>query len=153
MKTKSHESKITTKIANHRKRPLKTTACGLMVTGSLFFGHWVSAQSLPQPGLTIASGSSNQIVITITNPVAANYEVWKTPVLGDTVDYPWIIAAVGTNGQSSYAVPRDIYPSEFYQVILDTNSVPLWEAAVPTNPSIGLLSIFISSPTNGALLQ
>jgi len=129
---------------------LGTVGGGLVVVATALT-TW--AQSLPQPGLTIAPGSSNQIVITITNPVAANYEVWKTPVLGDTVDYPWIIAAVGTNGQSSYAVPRDIYPSEFYQVILDTNSVPLWEAAVPTNPSIGLLSVFISSPTNGALLQ
>jgi hypothetical protein len=36
---------------------------------------------------------------------------------------------------------------------LDTNSVPLWELADPNNPGLGILSVTIDSPTNGAVLQ
>ena len=36
---------------------------------------------------------------------------------------------------------------------MDTNSIPLWEAADPNNPGTGILTVFIDSPTNGAVLQ
>jgi len=122
------------------------------LTLALLFGHRIGAQNLSQPVLNIATASSNQIVISITNAVMANYEVWTTPILGNPVDYPWTIAAVGTNGQSSFTVPANIYPSGFFQVILDTNAIPLWEAANPTNQSLGVLNVLIDSPTNGSTL-
>jgi hypothetical protein len=155
MNTKSNAPQTATGISKqrHRKRPVKTTAFGFALTAALLFGRWAWSQSLPQPVLTITPASSNQMLISITNPAPSNYEVWKTPVLGNTIDYPWTIAAVGTNGQSSYLVSMDIYPSEFYQVILDTNAIPLWEAANSTNQSLGILNVLIDSPTNGATLQ
>lgn len=134
-------------------RPFKTTAYGCALAVALFFGRWVWGQSLPQPVLTIAPAASNQLVISITNAVMANYEVWTTPVLGNTMDYPWTIAAVGTNGQSSFTVPVGVYTAGFFQAILDTNAIPLWEAANPTNQSLGILNVLIDSPTNGSVLQ
>jgi hypothetical protein len=32
------------------------------------------------------------------------------------------------------------------------DAIPLWKAADPNNPSAGVLSVFIDSPTNGAVL-
>jgi len=120
----------------------------------MLFGCWAWAQGLPQPVLTIAPVSTNAMLVTITNPVAGvSYEIWKTPILDNTVDYPWTMAAVGTNGTSSYLIVKDIYPEEFYQAILDTNAIPLWEAANPTNQTLGILNVIIDSPTNGVSLQ
>jgi hypothetical protein len=35
---------------------------------------------------------------------------------------------------------------------VDTNGVPLWEAADPNNPGAGILAVFIDSPANGGNL-
>ena len=104
------------------------------------------------PSLTIAPTGTNQFSITITNSIgSSDYDLLWTPVL-NSADYPWTWAAIGTPGQTNYLV-NGIYDTGFYRVILDTNSVPLWEAANPNNPSAGILTVFIDSPTNGALIQ
>jgi hypothetical protein len=155
MKTKLNlpHDKSETENTNHSQRRWKAAVYGFTLTVTLLFGRWALAQSLPQPVLVITSTSSNQMVISITNAVSANYEVWTTPVLGNTTDYPWTLAAVGTNGQSSFTVPTGPYPAGFFMALLDTNAIPLWEAADPNNPSLGILTITIDSPTNGMVLQ
>ncbi len=45
------------------------------------------------------------------------------------------------------------YQSGFFRTILDTNSVPLWEAADPNNPSAGILTVYIDSPANGSTIS
>jgi len=45
------------------------------------------------------------------------------------------------------------YPTGFFRAILDTNSIPLWEAADPNNPALGALSISIDTPTNSSTLH
>jgi hypothetical protein len=46
-----------------------------------------------------------------------------------------------------------LYQTGFYRAVIDTNSVPLWEAADPNNPGAGILAVFIDSPANGTVLQ
>ena len=146
--------KSETENTNHNQRRWKAAVYGFTLTVTLLFGRWALAQSLPQPVLAIAPTGTNQLLITITNGVGtANYELWSTPVLGNTTDYPWTVAAVGTNGQSSFTVPTGPYSAGFYMALLDTNAIPLWEAADPNNPSLGILAITIDSPTNGMVLQ
>jgi hypothetical protein len=41
------------------------------------------------------------------------------------------------------------YQTGFFRALIDTNSIPLWEAADPNNPSAGILTVFIDSPANG----
>jgi hypothetical protein len=114
----------------------------------------VLAQSVPQPVLAITSTSSNTMIISITNAVnSVNYDIYTTPVLDNDAGYPWTAAAIGTNGQSSFILPIGPYPAGFYRAVLDTNTVPIWEAADPNNPNAGILAVFIDSPTNGAVLQ
>jgi hypothetical protein len=133
--------------------PFRAMAYGAMAVMMTFTGRWVLAQSIPQPILAITSTSSNSMVITITNGVSlATYDIWTTPVLANQ-DYPWMVAAVGTTNQTNFTVEIGPYPVGFFQAVVDTNGIPLWEAADPNNPSAGILSVFIDSPTNGALLQ
>jgi hypothetical protein len=105
------------------------------------------------PVLTIAPLGTNQFSITITNGVSGgNYELGWTPFLADP-DYPWTTIAVGASGQTNFTLNMGVYQTGFFQALLDTNSVPLWEAADPNNPGAGILAVFIDSPTNGMVLQ
>lgn len=116
---------------------------------------WIGLTQSTPPVLTIAPTGTNALSITVTNAVTGtgSYEVWTTPILGDTVDYPWTGAAMGTNGQTNFVLNIPPYPAGFYQVILDTNAIPLWEAADPHNPSAGILNVWIDSPANGSTLN
>ncbi len=81
----------------------------------------------------------------------ATFDLQGTPLLANP-DYPWTWAAIGTPGQTNFVVTA-VYDSGFYRAILDTNSIPLWEAADPNNPSLGALSITIDTPINGSTLH
>ena len=120
--------------------------CGALVIAT-------AALSQTAPVLSIAPTGTNQLLITITNGVGtANYELWWTPVLDNTVDYPWTTVAVGTPGQTNFTVNIEPYPAGFYEAVWDTNSIPLWEAANPSNPGLGILALTIDNPTNNANL-
>ena len=119
-------------------------------------GGGVAMDGLTQNGvpyLTIASTGTNQLLITVFNNTGpANYELWWTPVLANPA-YPWTAVAVGATGQTNFTVSAAIYPTGFYQALQDTNSIPLWEAADPNNQAAGILTVFIDSPANGAVIQ
>jgi hypothetical protein len=105
------------------------------------------------PYLTITPTNSDQAMITVLNDTGpANYQIWWTPVLADPA-YPWTAIALGTNGQTNFTVSINVYPTGFYRAVWETNSVPLWQAADPSNPGAGILAVFIDSPANGAVLQ
>ena len=111
----------------------------------------VSAQTVPV--LTITSLGTNQFSVAITNSIGtATYDLLWTPELANP-DYPWTWAAPGTPGQTNYLLNMQGYDAAFFRTILDTNTIPLWEAANPNNPSLGILTVTIDSPTNGAALQ
>jgi hypothetical protein len=113
----------------------------------------LTALSQTAPVLTITPLGTNQFSITITNNIGtATYDLLWTPALANP-DYPWTWAAVGSPGQTNYQFNMGVYQTGFFQTILDTNSVPLWEAADPNNPGAGILSVFIDSPANGSLIQ
>lgn len=128
---------------------------GIISGGLLIVATALTAWAQTTPGLTIAPAGTNQLLLTITNAVTdvGSYEVWTTPVLGDEIDYPWIMAAAGTNGVTNFTVNIGPYDSGFFRAVLDTNSIPLWELADPNNPSSGIFTVTIDSPANGALLQ
>ena len=59
----------------------------------------------------------------------------------------------GVSGQTNFAVDMGQFATGFYCAILDTNNIPIWELADPNNPNSGILTVFIDSPTNGAIIQ
>jgi hypothetical protein len=105
------------------------------------------------PYLIIAPTGTNQLLITLTNTAPPmNYEVWWTPVLA-SAGYPWTVLAVGATNQTNFTVNVGPYQTGFYQAIWDTNAFPMWEAADPNNPLLGVLTVTIISPAQGQIIQ
>jgi hypothetical protein len=127
----------------------------LILTATVFGVLSVSAQTAPV--LVIAAAPTNQISISVTNAILTDsYEVWWTPVLGDTTGHPWTLAAPGSIGQTNFLLNKSQFSAVsnvFFMGLLDTNTPPLWENANPSNHGTNILKITIASPANGALLQ
>ena len=129
----------------------RTLARATIVAGFLF--GVLNGVSQNAPVLTVAPTGTNQILISITNGVStASYELWWTPMLANPA-YPWTTAAVGTTGQTNFTLSTAIYPAGFYEVVQDTNSIPLWQGADPHNQAAGILNVWIDNPTNGMTLN
>ena len=107
----------------------------------------------PQPVLTISAQTTN-ILVTITNGVSSlDYDIYWSPALaGPEVDWQALPPPSGP-GQTNFLVPLAGWPTAFFRAVFDTNSVPPWKEADPNNPALGVLAVFIDSPTNGTVLQ
>lgn len=113
--------------------------------------RFVSAQTAPV--LTIAPTGTNQLSITFTNNIGSlDYDLMWTPNLVNP-NFPWSFAAIGAPGETNFILDAPNSPTGFFRAVLDTNAVPLWEAANPANPSSGILQVYIYGPSNGAVLQ
>jgi hypothetical protein len=147
------ESAMTSTKSNHRHGPRLKVPAALLVLLLIMLGVRVAvAQSIPQPVLAITSMTTNQLVITITNGVDnAAYDLLTTSAL-ENPNYPWQRLTNGLIGQTNFTVTIGPEMTSFYQVVLDVNTVPAWEAADPNNPSAGVLEVFIDSPINGSNL-
>ena len=96
----------------------------VVVACFLFCAVQAGAQGTPYPALRIAVLGSNTLSLTITNGVgSASYEILWTPVLQDTVDYPWRQIAAGSPGQTNFTVNKGAYGSGFF----DADMVSSWE--------------------------
>jgi hypothetical protein len=131
-----------------------STLLGIFGSALAVVATALTVWSQTAPVLTVVPTGTNMLSITITNGISTgNYELWTTPILGDSVDYPWTVAAVGTNNQTSFTLPIGPYSAGFYRAVLDTNAIPLWETADPNNPAAGILTVVIDSPANGSVIQ
>jgi hypothetical protein len=126
------------------------TILGILGGAALVIATALTAWAQSAPVLTITPLGTNQFSISFTNN-GGTYDLQSTPVLANP-EYPWTWAAIGTNSQTNFLV-TGVYQTGFYRAILDTNSIPLWEAADPNNPALGALTITIDSPANGSLIQ
>lgn len=112
-------------------------------------------QSVPQPVLKIAATNTTNVVITVTNGVSyANYEVYARPIFDP--DYPWLLAAVGATGQTNFVTTIDSQTEFFFVGVgsdWDGDGIPNYMDANPTNASIGALTVTITTPANGAVVQ
>jgi len=129
------------------------TLLGIFGGGLVVVATALTVWSQTAPILTITSLGTNQFSINITNNIGtADYDLLWTPVLANP-DYPWTWAAIGTPGQTNFLLNMSVYQTGFFRALLDTNAIPLWEAADPNNPGTGILTVTIDSPANGAVLQ
>lgn len=112
-----------------------------------------SLAQVPPPTLSITPLGTNTYSITVGNSVAGtSYALQWTPIL-DSPDYPWTVATVGTNGQTNFFFNGEGYSMGFFMALVSTNGIPPWELADPNNPGLGILAVYIDSPTNGAVIQ
>ena len=144
-----------TKMAgNHelpKRKPIVIRA--LIVTVISLGACWCWSQSAPI--LTVTPVGTNQFSVTFTNSPPTTWDLQWTPALAGS-EYNWSWIKTGTYAQTNFTVSMDDVsgsPTAFFRTILDTNSIPLWEAADPNNPAAGILTVTIDSPTNGETIQ
>lgn len=126
---------------------------GILGVGAVLAAMALTAwsQTVP-PTLFIKPLGTNNFSVYTTNSIgSATYDLLSTPVLANA-DYPWTWAAIGSPGETNFLVSSP-YNTGFYRAILDTNAIPLWEAADLNNPSAGKLTVYIDNPANGAVIQ
>ncbi|HZI32126.1 MAG TPA: hypothetical protein VFF11_07280 [Candidatus Binatia bacterium] len=133
--------------------------CCLFARAFLVAGFFIcSAIGLAQitpPVLTVTPVGTNQFSVTFTNSPPTTWDLQWTPALNGS-DFNWGWLRTGTNSQTNFVFSMDDLsgsPTAFFRTILDTNSIPLWEAADPNNPGAGILTVIIDSPTNGETIQ
>lgn len=107
---------------------------------------------IPPPVLSITALGTNTYDITVGNSVPGTaYALDWIPVLGNP-NYSWT-TTLGTNGQTNFIFNGEGYSSGYFMALLNTNAIPPWELADPNNPSLGILTVTIDSPTNDAVIQ
>ena len=140
---------------NERSRPLLAGFIGGILLS--LAGVWtVLAQGVPDPALQIMLSGTN-LLLKVTNGVStANYEIYRTPVLGDPA-YPWILHLIGALGQTNFTASMGIDTVGFFKansgLDWDSDGSPNWADAQPSNPAVGTLSITIDSPANGSTVD
>ncbi|HTV42883.1 MAG TPA: hypothetical protein VMF08_20120 [Candidatus Sulfotelmatobacter sp.] len=133
------------------KKNINPSVAVILAVATVIVAFGTLAQ-IPPPVLTIKPLGTNVYAIAVANGVpATTYGIYWTPVLNDA-DYPWTVF-VGTNGQTNFTLNMYEYSSGFFMGAVSTNGIPPWELADPSDPSLGILSVTIDSPTNGAALQ
>lgn len=113
---------------------------------------------VPQPVLTIAPAGAGQYLVTITNGVTnVNYEIYRTPVLNDPVNYPFALHIIGTMGQTNFTISLGTEPTGFILGAIgsdfDNDGIENYRDGNPNDPNIGALSLTIESPLNGTTLN
>ena len=110
----------------------------------------------PIPGLSAALTSTGTLVLTVTNGVASEYyTIYTEPMLQGP--FPWSGSITGSVGVTNFVIPISPALSGFYKAEAgfdrDGDGIPSWEDANPDGPTIGVLTISIASPTNGASIH
>lgn len=113
---------------------------------------------VPQPVLRITPLGTNQFLVVITNGVTnVNYEIYRTPVLGDDLNYPFTLHIIGNLGQTNFTIDMGPDASGFILAGIgsdwDADGIENYRDANPNDPNVGVLSVTIDSPTSGQLFQ
>jgi len=155
MKDQNETPRLDADLINENRQPAGwpgALTIATILAATVFCPHSASAQTVPV--LTIAPAGTNQFEITFTNSIGTlDYDLLWTPELANP-NYPWSFAAIGTPGGTNFIVNCPMGDTTgFFRAVLDTNAVPLWEAANPANPASAILQVYIYGPSNGAVLQ
>jgi hypothetical protein len=110
------------------------------------------------PGLRATLYSSNQVLITVTNGSPTNYyELLVQYELRDGSGGPWDEVIPGNIGVTNFYVTNAPQFMSFFRALAcddcDNDGVLNTQDANPFSTNVGLLTITIQSPANGANLQ
>jgi len=127
----------------------------LSALGGLVLAPFVGRSAAP--GLLIGPftnyGGTNYISLLITNATATNiYEIHTRPDL----TLPWVSNISGAYGQSNFLIAIGPESAMFFRALdcvnCDNDQYLGWQDADDSNTNVGLLTITIVSPTNGATI-
>jgi hypothetical protein len=111
------------------------------------------------PALSIIMSSSNQVSLTVTNGFNTNiYEIYFSEFLSTNSMFDansgWTFWASGTPGQTNFIATTDETETGFFRALngndWDNDGVINSQDARPNDPTIGILTVTIESPTNNS---
>jgi hypothetical protein len=112
---------------------------------------------VPIPGLTVGLSGTNLLLVITNGSSLANYEIERTPVLGDEVGFPWTYYTNGTLGQTSFVAYFGIETRGYFRAAVgtdfDSDGIPNTVDGQPNNGAVGALTITIDYPANGSNVQ
>jgi hypothetical protein len=138
---------------------LKWSIAGAALLLLLGIALWPLAFSnAAAPGLLATRYGSNQVLITITNGTPTNYyELLVQYELQSGSSGPWDEVIPGNIGVTNFYVTNAPHFRSFFRALscddCDNDGVLNTRDANPFDTNVGLLTITIQSPTNGANLQ
>jgi len=109
--------------------------------------------------LSITRSGTNEVTLTVVNGVATNlYEIWWAEFLEadalSLTNYMWFDVCSGSTGETNFVVDLGDTVSGFFRAVngndFDNDGILNWKDAWPWDPSVGLLTVTIESPANGA---
>ena len=132
--------------------------CLLVLAAAMMFVVLRASAQVPQPELTVALSGTNQLQIVITNGSSlVNYEIYRTPVLGDDLTYPFLLHSIGNQGQTSFVANFGIETRGWFRAAVgsdwDGDGIPNYLDAQPGSTNVGILSITIDSPLHGTIFN
>lgn len=136
-------------------RNLNVILTRAFLVAGFFICTAIGLAQITPPVLTVTPVGTNQLSVTFTNSPPTTWDLQWTPALAGS-EYNWSWIKTGSYAQTNFTMSMDELsgsPTAFFRTILDTNAIPLWEAADPNNPAAGILTVTIDSPTNGAAIQ
>lgn len=112
---------------------------------------------VPVPGLTVGMSGTNLLLVITNGSSSANYEIERTPVLGDEAGFPWAWYTNGALGQTSFVAYFGIETRGYFRAAVgtdfDSDGIPNTVDGQPNNGAVGTLAITIDYPANGANIQ
>jgi hypothetical protein len=111
------------------------------------------------PALSIFLSASNQVSLTVTNGVNTNiYEIYFSEFLSTNSIFDansgWTFWASGATGQTNFIATTDETETGFFRALngndWDNDGIINSQDARPNDPTIGILTVTIESPTNNS---
>jgi hypothetical protein len=129
---------------------------GLLLLGLILVGVTQWSESSPIPAVNIAHSSNNTVIVTITNGTNNEfYEIYTRLSLHS--NHPWSGSVTGMLGQTNFVISKGPWQSQFFKaesgLDRDGDGVQNFQDANKDDTNIGILTITIQSPLNGANLQ
>jgi hypothetical protein len=138
------------------RRWISSAGFGLLLLGLILLGvtHW--GQSSPIPAVKITVSSNNNVLVTVTNGTNNEfYEVYTRLSLHSN-DF-WSGSITGLLGQTNFVISMGPRQMSFFKaesgLDRDGDGVQNFQDADKNDTNVGILTITIQSPVNGANLQ
>ncbi len=114
---------------------------------------WSAAPVLGVGPFTNIAGVNYVNVTVISNATSTNvYQIDHRGLLDTNV--PWVGATIGITGQTNFLIQLGPEETMFFRAVAcddcDGDGIKNWQDANPGSTNVGLLTITIENPTNGA---
>lgn len=128
----------------------------IVLAGGVAFILVRSSALATAPGLNISLSTNNGVLLTITNGESTEfYEIYSTNSLAEFT--AWSLSITGDVGITNFYVPMGPVTMRFFKARAgndwDGDGIKNFQDANPNDTNVGVLSVTIDTPANGATIN